>query len=73
MQEVVAVKRVIVLGAQVPFVRGGAEFLNEELVRQINLWGKKNARLSRNWYSCLIGGIRKRKSSRPRLRGGYWI
>lgn len=33
-------KRVVVLGAQVPFVRGGAEFLNEELVRQINLWGK---------------------------------
>jgi len=26
-----------VLGAQVPFVRGGAEMLNEELVRQINL------------------------------------
>lgn len=33
-------KRIVVLGAQVPFVRGGAEFLNEELVRQINLWGK---------------------------------
>ena len=34
-------KRVVVLGAQVPFVRGGAELLNEELVRQINLWGKE--------------------------------
>ncbi len=34
-------KRVVVLGAQVPFIRGGAEFLNEELVRQINLWGKE--------------------------------
>jgi len=29
-------KRVIVLGAQVPFVRGGAELLNETLVAQIN-------------------------------------
>ena len=56
MQEVVAVKRVIVLGAQVPFVRGGAEFLNEELVRQINLWGKKRqvvaelVQLPYRWY-----------------------
>ena len=29
-------KRVAVLGAQVPFVRGGAELLNESLVKQIN-------------------------------------
>ena len=29
-------KRVVVLGAQVPFVRGGAELLNESLVKQIN-------------------------------------
>lgn len=29
-------KRVLVLGAQVPFVRGGAEALNESLVREIN-------------------------------------
>ncbi len=29
-------KRVIVLGAQVPFVRGGAELLNESLVQRIN-------------------------------------
>ena len=29
-------KRVIVLGAQVPFVRGGAELLNESLVYRIN-------------------------------------
>ena len=35
-------KRVAVLGAQVPFVRGGAEILNEELVRQINLYGRKH-------------------------------
>jgi len=34
------VKRVAVLGVQVPFVRGGAEYLNEELVRQINIWGE---------------------------------
>lgn len=33
------VKHIAVLGVQVPFVRGGAEFLNEELVRQINAWG----------------------------------
>lgn len=30
-------KRIAVLGVQVPFIRGGAELLNEELVRQINL------------------------------------
>ena len=30
-------KRIAVLGVQVPFVRGGAEMLNDELVRQINL------------------------------------
>ncbi|MDQ7090763.1 MAG: glycosyltransferase family 4 protein [Methylococcales bacterium] len=29
-------KRVAVLGAQVPFVRGGAELLNESLVKEIN-------------------------------------
>jgi len=29
-------KRVLVLGAQVPFVRGGAELLNESLVNEIN-------------------------------------
>lgn len=29
-------KHIIVLGAQVPFVRGGAELLNESLVREIN-------------------------------------
>lgn len=49
-------KRVIVLGAQVPFVRGGAELLNEELVRQINLWGKERhvvaelVQLPYRWY-----------------------
>ncbi|MGA6182665.1 MULTISPECIES: glycosyltransferase family 4 protein [Stenotrophomonas] len=49
-------KRVIVLGAQVPFVRGGAELLNEELVRQINLWGKERqvvaelVQLPYKWY-----------------------
>lgn len=49
-------KRVIVLGAQVPFVRGGAELLNEELVRQINLWGKDRqvvaelVQLPYRWY-----------------------
>ncbi|MCL1558393.1 glycosyltransferase family 4 protein [Xanthomonas nasturtii] len=49
-------KRVIVLGAQVPFIRGGAEFLNEELVRQINLWGKQRqvvaelVQLPYRWY-----------------------
>jgi len=52
----VAVKRVVVLGAQVPFVRGGAELLNEELVRQINLWGKERqvvaelVQLPYRWY-----------------------
>ena len=30
-------KRIAVLGVQVPFIRGGAELLNDELVRQINL------------------------------------
>ena len=30
-------KRIAVLGVQVPFIRGGAEILNDELVRQINL------------------------------------
>ncbi len=30
-------KRIAILGVQVPFVRGGAEMLNDELVRQINL------------------------------------
>jgi len=50
------VKRVVVLGAQVPFVRGGAELLNEELVRQINLWGKERqvvaelVQLPYRWY-----------------------
>jgi len=50
------VKRVVVLGAQVPFVRGGAEILNEELVRQINLWGKTRnvcaelVQLPYKWY-----------------------
>jgi len=29
-------KHVLILGAQVPFVRGGAEFLNESLVSEIN-------------------------------------
>lgn len=29
-------KRVIVLGAQVPFIRGGAELLNESLIKKIN-------------------------------------
>lgn len=49
-------KRVIVLGAQVPFVRGGAELLNEELVRQINLWGTERhvvaelVQLPYRWY-----------------------
>lgn len=49
-------KRVVVLGAQVPFVRGGAELLNEELVRQINLWGKTRSvsaelvQLPYKWY-----------------------
>ncbi|MFC3657815.1 glycosyltransferase family 4 protein [Xanthomonas hyacinthi] len=49
-------KRVVVLGAQVPFVRGGAELLNEELVRQINLWGKGRSvvaelvQLPYKWY-----------------------
>lgn len=49
-------KRIIVLGAQVPFVRGGAELLNEELVRQINLWGKQRqvvaelVQLPYKWY-----------------------
>jgi glycosyltransferase involved in cell wall biosynthesis len=49
-------KRVAVLGVQVPFVRGGAEYLNEELVRQINLWGQsKNIKaeliqLPYKWY-----------------------
>lgn len=44
------------LGAQVPFVRGGAEFLNEELVRQINLWGRQHdvvaelVQLPYRWY-----------------------
>ncbi|CAD0306914.1 D-inositol-3-phosphate glycosyltransferase [Xanthomonas hortorum pv. taraxaci] len=44
------------LGAQVPFIRGGAEFLNEELVRQINLWGKQRqvvaelVQLPYRWY-----------------------
>ncbi len=44
------------LGAQVPFVRGGAELLNEELVRQINLWGKSRnvvaelVQLPYRWY-----------------------
>jgi glycosyltransferase involved in cell wall biosynthesis len=50
------VKRVAVLGVQVPFVRGGAEYLNEELVRQINLWGSKKGvkaeliQLPYKWY-----------------------
>ena len=49
-------KRVVVLGVQVPFVRGGAEYLNEELVRQINLWGKARSvkaelvQLPYKWY-----------------------
>jgi Glycosyltransferase len=50
------IKRVAVLGVQVPFVRGGAEYLNEELVRRINEWGeRKNVRaeliqLPYKWY-----------------------
>lgn len=49
-------KRVVILGAQVPFVRGGAELLNEELVRQVNLWGKRRnvvaelVQLPYKWY-----------------------
>ncbi len=35
-------KRIAVLGVQVPFVRGGAEALNEELVHQINLRGERH-------------------------------
>lgn len=34
-------KKIAVLGVQVPFIRGGAELLNDELVRQINLRGDR--------------------------------
>jgi len=49
-------KRIAVLGVQVPFVRGGAEYLNEELVRQINHWGESRGvraeliQLPYKWY-----------------------
>ncbi len=49
-------KRIAVLGVQVPFVRGGAEVLNEELVRQINLRGESHdvqaelIQLPYKWY-----------------------
>jgi len=47
------VKRVLVLGAQVPFVRGGAELLNESLLKEINkLQGIKAelVQLPFKWY-----------------------
>lgn len=49
-------KRIAVLGVQVPFIRGGAELLNDELVRQINLRGDRHAvqadliQLPYKWY-----------------------
>jgi glycosyltransferase involved in cell wall biosynthesis len=46
-------KRVIVLGAQVPFVRGGAELLNESLVNKINELNNVSAELVQlpfKWY-----------------------
>ena len=46
-------KRVLVLGAQVPFVRGGAELLNESLVKEINKLDGYQAELVQlpyKWY-----------------------
>ncbi len=46
-------KRVAVLGAQVPFVKGGAELLNESLVKQINTLDNVQAELIQlpfKWY-----------------------
>lgn len=49
-------KRIAVLGVQVPFIRGGAELLNDELVRQINLRGHRHGlqadliQLPYKWY-----------------------
>ena len=46
-------KRVLVLGAQVPFVRGGAELLNESLVNEINKLDGYQAELVQlpyKWY-----------------------
>lgn len=46
-------KRVLVLGAQVPFVKGGAERLNQGLVRQLNRSGGVRAELVQlpfKWY-----------------------
>lgn len=46
-------KRVIVLGVQIPFVRGGAELLNETLVTQINRLNGFQAELVQlpyKWY-----------------------
>lgn len=46
-------KHVIVLGAQVPFVRGGAELLNDSLVREINKLDGYTAELVQlpfKWY-----------------------
>ncbi len=46
-------KRVAVLGAQVPFVRGGAELLNESLVKEINKLDGVQAELIQlpfKWY-----------------------
>ncbi len=47
------VKRVLVLGAQVPFVRGGAELLNESLLKEINKLSGIQAELVQlpfKWY-----------------------
>ncbi len=47
------VKRVLVLGAQVPFVRGGAELLNESLLKEINKLSGVQAELVQlpfKWY-----------------------
>ncbi len=49
-------RRIAVLGVQVPFIRGGAELLNDELVRQINLRGDHHSveadliQLPYKWY-----------------------
>lgn len=49
-------KKVIVLGAHVPFIRGGAEELNDELVRQLNARGEELGleaelvRVPHKWY-----------------------
>jgi glycosyltransferase involved in cell wall biosynthesis len=46
-------KHVLVLGAQVPFVKGGAELLNESLLREINKLGGVSAELVQlpfKWY-----------------------